>query len=65
MLGRISAARLIQENTHPPFMLLDILPQTFAEHGYFNIVIDYTKQDRVDFLCEVTATNRGPDPALA
>ncbi len=36
----------------------------FADSRYFDVVIEYAKADEADILMRVTATNRGPDPAV-
>jgi hypothetical protein len=35
----------------------------FGEQRYFDVVVEYAKNDTNDVLVRVTATNRGPDPA--
>ena len=60
--------RLVEENRRrsrldPEFELVDALPRTFAENRYFDVFIEYAKIDEEDFLCRITACNRGPDPA--
>ena len=35
----------------------------FAEDRYFDVLIEYAKEDVDDILCRITITNRGPDPA--
>jgi hypothetical protein len=36
----------------------------FDEDRYFDILIEYAKADANDILIRITATNRGPDPAV-
>ncbi|NGX27124.1 MAG: hypothetical protein K940chlam6_01055, partial [Chlamydiae bacterium] len=35
----------------------------FAEDRYFDVMIEYAKEDVDDIFCRITLTNRGPDPA--
>ncbi|MDP9002978.1 MAG: glucosidase [Myxococcota bacterium] len=35
----------------------------FDEHRYFDVVVEYAKDDVDDVLMRITATNRGPSPA--
>jgi len=58
--------RLLDENRRrgreaPEFELLDT--GVFAEDRYFDVFVEYAKGDPEDLLIEVTAVNRGPDPA--
>ncbi|WP_232296175.1 glucosidase [Terriglobus sp. TAA 43] len=43
------------------FELLDT--GIFAENRYFDVLVEYAKQDPEDILIQITATNRGPDTA--
>ncbi len=36
----------------------------FDDSRYFDVVTEYAKADEADILMRVTATNRGPDPAI-
>ena len=59
--------RLIQESRErnrndDEFELTDT--GAFADNRYFDVVIEYAKADEADMLMRVTATNRGPDPAM-
>ncbi len=61
-------ARLVEENGRrdrlaPEFELIDALHDAFAESRYFDVFIEYAKEDEEDILCRITAVNRGPDPA--
>src|SRR5262245_30947675 len=57
---------LVEENRcrgrdAPEFELLDT--GVFDEDRYFDISVEYAKADPEDLLVQITATNRGPDPA--
>ncbi|MGD8792188.1 MAG: glucosidase, partial [Anaerolineae bacterium] len=61
-------ARLVEENRRrgpdaPEFELVDALRQAFEEGRYFDVFIEYAKEDEEDILCRITAVNRGADPA--
>src|SRR3954452_8021862 len=45
----------------PEYELVDT--GVFAENRYFDVVIEYAKAGPDDILVQVSATNRGPDPA--
>jgi hypothetical protein len=45
----------------PEYELLDT--GIFAEHRYFDVEVEYAKAGADDILIQVTARNRGPDPA--
>jgi hypothetical protein len=58
--------RLVEENarrgrTQPEFELLDT--GAFDGDRYFDVVVEYAKAGVNDVLIQVTAVNRGPDPA--
>jgi hypothetical protein len=60
--------RLLQENQlrkqdEPPFQLIDALPNTFAEHRYFDITIEFAKASENDLLYRITSTNCSDQPA--
>ena len=59
-------ASLIAENARrgrrdPEFELLDT--GVFEQNRYFDVAVVYAKADVEDILIEITATNRGPNPA--
>ena len=59
-------AALVEENRRrgrggPEFELLDT--GVFAENRYFDVFVEYAKATPEDILVEITATNRGPEPA--
>ena len=61
-------ARLVEENRRrgreaPEFELLET--GVFDEDRYFDVTVEYAKGGPDDLLIEITAINRGPDPALA
>jgi hypothetical protein len=45
----------------PEYELLDT--GVFAEDRYFDVVIEYAKASPHDIMIQISATNRGPDPA--
>jgi len=58
--------RLVEENRRrgrdaPEFELLDT--GIFDEDRYFDVTVEYAKDGPDDLLIEITAINRGPDPA--
>jgi len=58
--------QLVAENARrtrndPEYELLDT--GSFAEHRYFDVVVEYAKAGPEDILIRITATNRGPEPA--
>ena len=58
--------RLIDENRargrdQPEFELLDT--GIFDDHRYFDVFVEYAKASPDDILVEITACNRGPEPA--
>ena len=60
-------ARLIEENRRrgkddPEFELIDT--GVFDEDRYFDVVVEYAKVSPEDLLIRISATNRGPEPAL-
>ena len=59
-LVQVAAARRQGEREVEVYQVLDT---TFAEGRYFDVFIEYAKQDTDDVLCRITAVNRGPDPA--
>ncbi|MBW7884788.1 MAG: glucosidase [Caldilineaceae bacterium] len=61
-------ARLEQENRErgrlaPEFELVDALGEVFKQGRYFDVFIEYAKDDQEDILCRISAVNRGPDAA--
>ena len=59
-------ADLVDENRRrgreePEYELLDT--GIFAEHRYFDVVVEYAKAGPEDILIRLTVTNRGPEPA--
>jgi hypothetical protein len=59
--------QLLRENARrgkdvPEYEITDT--DAFAENRYFDVEIEYAKADADDILIQITATNRGPDPAL-
>ena len=57
--------RLVEESSRrgtgdPEFELIDALRETFDQHRYFDVLIEYAKAAQDDILCRITATNRGP-----
>ncbi len=61
--------RLIEQNrrrgrTLPEYELIDALGEAFAAGRYFDVFIEYAKATEEDILCQATAFNRGPDPAV-
>ncbi len=61
-------AALMDENARrgyhdPECELFDVLHEVFAAKRYFDIVIEYAKQDSEELFCRITATNHGPDLA--
>jgi Mannosylglycerate hydrolase MGH1-like glycoside hydrolase domain len=60
-------ARLVEESRRrgreaPEFELVDT--GVFDDDRYFDVTVDYAKAHPTDLLVRITATNRGPDPAL-
>jgi hypothetical protein len=60
-------ASLVHENRNrgkhaPEFELIDT--GVFDDDRYFDVVIEYAKAGTDDVLMRVTATNRGPEPAM-
>src|SRR5262252_6909446 len=60
-------ARLIEGNRQrgkddPEFELIDT--GVFDEDRYFDVVVEYAKVSPEDLLIRISATNRGPEPAL-
>jgi hypothetical protein len=60
-------ARLVQESARrdrnqPEFELLDT--GLFDDNRYFDVFVEYAKAGPDDVLMQVTAFNRGPDPAV-
>ncbi len=60
-------ARLLEENRRrgrdaPEYELVDT--GVFAEDRYWDILVEYAKVSVDDILIRLTATNRGPEPAL-
>ncbi len=58
--------QLVEENGRrgqgdPEFELIDT--GVFDGDRYFDVVVEYAKGTPDDILCQVTVTNRGPDPA--
>jgi hypothetical protein len=58
--------QLVAENQsrdayQPEYELLDT--GVFDEDRYFDVFIEYAKQDQDDILIKITAINRGPEPA--
>ncbi len=59
-------AQLVDENrrrgrAQPEYELIDT--GVFAEHRYWDVLVEYAKASPEDILVEITITNRGPDPA--
>jgi len=59
-------SQLVEENRRrskedPEFELLDT--RVFNENRYFDVVVEYAKAGPEDILVQVTAHNRGPEPA--
>ncbi len=59
-------ADLVHTNTRrgrgtPEYELLDT--GVFDDDRYFDVVVEYAKNDPLDIFLRVSATNRGPDPA--
>jgi Glycosyl hydrolase family 63 C-terminal domain len=59
-------SRLVNENAHRGYLdfefeLLDT--HIFDENRYFDVFIEYAKNDCNDLLIKITAYNRGPQPA--
>ncbi len=59
-------AQLVSENRRrgkgdPEFELLDT--GVFAEDRYFDVFVEYAKEDVEDILIRITVTNRGPESA--
>ncbi|MEO8680599.1 MAG: glucosidase, partial [Vicinamibacterales bacterium] len=59
-------AQLVDENRSrgreaPEYELMDT--GVFDEQRYFDVFVEYAKGDPEDILIEITAVNRGPDPA--
>lgn len=57
---------LVQENAargrdQPEYELLDT--GIFDEHRYFDVLVEYAKATPDDICLQITAANRGPDPA--
>ena len=58
--------RLVEENRRrgrqeAEFELADT--GIFDQHRYFDVVVEYAKASPDDILIQITAANRGPDPA--
>ena len=51
-----------RRRSEPEYELVDALPQDLADRRYFDVVIEYAKVSDDDFVCRITALNRGPDP---
>lgn len=49
--------------TDREYELIDSLEEVFEENRYFDVYIEYAKADQEDILCQITAINRGPEPA--
>jgi hypothetical protein len=47
----------------PEFELVDALYDAFQQERYFDLFIEYAKDDQEDILCRITAINRSPAPA--
>ncbi|QSA95778.1 glucosidase [Methylococcus sp. EFPC2] len=59
--------RLVEENARrgreqPPFSLLDT--GVFAENRYWDVRVEYAKAGPEEIHIRITATNRGPEPAV-
>jgi hypothetical protein len=59
-------AALVEENRRrgrgaPEYELIDT--GVFDDDRYFDVVVEYAKADPEDLLVQITAINRGPDPA--
>lgn len=52
-----------RDRSEPEYELVDALAEAFANGRYFDITIEYAKAGEEDILCQITAVNRGPDPA--
>ncbi len=61
-------ARLVAENRRrgrdePEFELTDALRDSFVEKRFFDVTIEYARASQEDWLCRISAVNRGPDAA--
>jgi hypothetical protein len=61
-------ADLVAENGRrgahePEYELFDALGEAFRERRYFDVFVEYAKQDAEDILCRIEVINRGPAPA--
>jgi hypothetical protein len=59
---------LVEENRHRgrpdrEFELIDAVGTALASGRCFDVFVDYAKADQEDILCQITAYNRGPEPA--
>jgi len=45
------------------YELFDALRDEWLAQRYFDVVVEYAKASPEDFVCRITVTNRGPDPA--
>jgi hypothetical protein len=59
---------LVRENARrgaddAEFELIDAIGEAFREHRYFDVFVEYAKQDAEDIVCRITAINRGPEAA--
>ncbi len=45
------------------YELVDALAESFEQNRYFDIYIEYAKNDEEDILCRITAINRHSEPA--
>ncbi len=46
------------------YELIDALGESFAAGRYFDVEVEYAKGSEEDILCRITASNRGPEPAV-
>jgi hypothetical protein len=47
----------------PEFELVDALADSFREHRFFDVTVEYAKAAGEDILCLISVVNRGPDAA--
>src|SRR5262249_17220128 len=57
---------LVEENgrrgSHEPELeLFDAIGSTFRDQRYFDVVVEYAKEDAEDILCRIQVFNRGPE----
>jgi len=47
----------------PEYELLDAIGDAFRRQQYFDVFVQYAKHDPEDIVCQISAVNRGPEPA--